>query len=66
MRKITYLGAMPDPFRKEDGTMMTREEWYAQREALRDFMDRARAGLPLSEHLQINPYPQIEKNFDWE
>jgi len=30
-----------------------------------DFMDRARAGLPLAEHLTINPYPQIEKNFDW-
>ncbi len=30
-----------------------------------DFMDRARAGLPLAEHLQINPYPEIEKNFDW-
>ena len=30
-----------------------------------DFMDRARNGLPLAEHLCINPYPQIEKNFDW-
>lgn len=30
-----------------------------------DFMDRARAGLPLSEHLCINPYPELEKNFDW-
>jgi len=30
-----------------------------------EFMDRARAGLPLAEHLLINPYPQIEKNFDW-
>ncbi len=33
--------------------------------AFMDFMDRARAGLPLSEHLSINPYPEIEKNFDW-
>lgn len=30
-----------------------------------DFMDRARAGLPVSEHLKINPYPELEKNFDW-
>ena len=30
-----------------------------------DFMDRARAGLPLAEHLDVNPYPNIEKNFDW-
>ena len=29
------------------------------------FMDRARAGKHLSEHLAINPYPEIEKNFDW-
>jgi hypothetical protein len=31
-----------------------------------NFMDRARAGLPLAEHLTINPYPQIELNLDWE
>ena len=30
-----------------------------------DFMDRARAGKALSEHLNINPYPEFEKNFDW-
>jgi len=30
-----------------------------------DFMDRARLGKPLSEHLQINPYPGMEKNFQW-
>lgn len=30
-----------------------------------DFMDRARKGLPLAEHLQINPYPDVEKNFHW-
>ena len=47
MRKITYLGAMPDPFRKEDGSIMTREEWYAQREALRDFVvDHEFGGMP--------------------
>lgn len=34
-------------------------------ESFLDFMDRARAGLALAEHLQINPYPDIEKNFDW-
>ncbi len=30
-----------------------------------DFMDRSRAGLPLREHLCINPYPELPKNFDW-
>lgn len=30
-----------------------------------DFMDRSRAGLPLAEHLRINPYPDMEDNFDW-
>ena len=34
-------------------------------ESFMDFMDRAREGKPLAEHLQINPYPEIEKNFDW-
>lgn len=30
-----------------------------------NFMDRARAGLPQSEHYAINPYPDIAPNFDW-
>ena len=30
-----------------------------------DFMVRAQKGLPLSEHLQINPYPDVPRNFDW-
>ena len=30
-----------------------------------DFIIRSRDGLPLREHLQINPYPHVEKNFDW-
>ena len=30
-----------------------------------DFMVRSREGLPLREHLQINPYPDIPLNFDW-
>ena len=30
-----------------------------------DFIVRAQKGLPLSEHLQINPYPDIPRNFDW-
>jgi hypothetical protein len=30
-----------------------------------NFMDRARAGLPLAEHLTINPFPTVELNFDW-
>ena len=31
---VTISGKLPDPFRKEDGTRMTAEEWYAQREQL--------------------------------
>ncbi len=31
---VRILGKLPDPFRKEDGTRMTREEWYAQRDRL--------------------------------
>ena len=30
-----------------------------------DFIVRSREGLPLREHLQINPYPEVAKNFDW-
>ncbi len=30
-----------------------------------DFVERAGKGLPLREHLKINPYPDIEKNFEW-
>lgn len=30
-----------------------------------DFILRAEKGLPVSEHLKVNPYPEIEKNFDW-
>ena len=30
-----------------------------------DFIVRSREGLPLREHLQINPYPEIPLNFDW-
>lgn len=30
-----------------------------------DFIVRSRDGLPLREHLQINPYPEIPLNFDW-
>ena len=31
---VKILGKLPDPFRKEDGTRMTQEEWYAQRDKL--------------------------------
>lgn len=35
MRKVTFLGALPDPFAKADGSRMTPEEWKVQREELR-------------------------------
>jgi len=30
-----------------------------------NFMDRSRKGLPLAEHLSTDPYPEIDKNFEW-
>lgn len=30
-----------------------------------DFIERSRAGLSLREHLKINPYPDIPRNFEW-
>lgn len=30
-----------------------------------DFIIRSKKGMPLREHLQINPYPDIKKNFSW-
>lgn len=30
-----------------------------------DFIQQAQKQLPLAEHLQINPYPEMKKNFDW-
>lgn len=30
-----------------------------------DFIERSKKNLPVREHLLINPYPEIEKNFDW-
>lgn len=31
---VRILGKLPDPFRKDDGTRMTPDEWYAQRDQL--------------------------------
>jgi hypothetical protein len=31
-----FIGKLPDPFLKEDGTRMTREEWYAKRAKARE------------------------------
>ena len=30
-----------------------------------DFIVRAKEGLPLQDHLKINPYPDVPRNFDW-
>jgi len=30
-----------------------------------DFIENIRAGRPLAEHLQVNPYPDVPLNFDW-
>ncbi len=31
-----------------------------------DFIVRSREGAPLHDHLRINPYPDMTRNFDWE
>ena len=31
MRNVQFLGKMPDPFKKEDGTRMTPAEWQEKR-----------------------------------
>ena len=47
MSKVEYLGKMPDPFRRADGTRMTAEEWFENRAALRDFIvDMEFGGMP--------------------
>lgn len=47
MRKVEFLGKMPDPFKKPDGTRMTPEEWNVYREELRDFIvDFDFGGMP--------------------
>nr|MBQ4317820.1 hypothetical protein [Clostridia bacterium] len=47
MRNLEFLGKMPDPFLKEDGTRMTPDEWYANRDKIRDFVvDFEFGGMP--------------------
>lgn len=64
MRKVEFLGKMPDPFKKEDGSRMTPEEWYAQRDKIRDFVvDFEFGGLPprpevVKYERLNNPYPR--------
>ena len=51
---VRILGKLPDPFRKEDGTRMTREEWYAQRDQLfNKICDIEFGGMP--------PRPEVVK-----
>jgi len=48
-RKIQFLGKMPDPFLKSDGTRMTPEEWWQHRAQIRDFIvDMEFGGMPPS------------------
>ena len=47
MRKVKFLGKMPDPFQKPDGTRMTADEWWKNRATLRDFVvDFEYGGMP--------------------
>ena len=47
MRNIEFLGKMPDPFRKENGTRMTPEEWKEKRDEIRNMIvDIEYGGMP--------------------
>ena len=47
MRQVEFLGKMPDPFKKEDGTRMTPEEWKEKRNEIRDMIvDIEYGGMP--------------------
>ena len=51
---VKIMGKLPDPFLKKDGTRMTADEWYAQREELFDeICDVEFSGMP--------PRPEVVK-----
>ena len=51
---VTISGKLPDPFLKEDGTRMTADEWYAQRDQLfNKICDIEYGGMP--------PRPEVVK-----
>ena len=56
MRKVEFLGKMPDPFLKEDGSRMTKEEWYQNRDEIRKkIVDIEYGGMPpRPEYLDIH------------
>lgn len=44
---IRFLGKLPDPFMKADGTRMSADEWYAKRdEIFRDLCEKEFGGMP--------------------
>jgi len=54
MRNVQFLGKMPDPFKKEDGTRMTPAEWQEKRGEIRDMIvDIEYGGMP--------PRPEVVK-----
>lgn len=57
MREIIFHGKMPDPFRKEDGTRVTPEEWPEYKKGLRDMIvDMEYGGMPpRPEYLYVEP-----------
>ena len=47
MRKIQFLGKMPDPFKLADGTQMTKEQWLEKRDEIRNMIvDIEYGGMP--------------------
>ena len=59
-----YLGYDPDRAVSWFRTGGHRHE-LPEFEELMSLVARAQKGLPVSDHLLINPYPDVERNFDW-
>ena len=47
MRQVSFLGRLPDPFKRKDGTKITPSDWEKERAAIRDFVvDHEYGGIP--------------------
>lgn len=64
MREIKFLGKMPDPFLKEDGTRMTPAEWEAnKKQILEKIVDIEYGGMPpKAEYVEFEPLNWITKD----
>lgn len=63
VREVIYHGKLPDPFIKEDGSRMTKEEWQAGRRELFDKLcDIEYGGMPPKpEYIEIEPLCRLTR-----